>query len=71
MGVLAEEQCWGEGLLQSSSLMEEWPIYWQERIEQLQGAVGSDGNSRKILTICPHCRDTIAVQYRQLGAEFE
>ena len=70
-GVLAEEQCWGEGLLQSSSLMEEWPIYWQERIEQLRGAVGSDGNSRKILTICPHCRDTIAVQYRQLGAEFE
>ena len=68
-GVLAEEQCWGEGLLHGGGLMEDWPMYWEERVAQLDEALGGD-RSRTILTICPHCRDTIGTQYKQVGADF-
>lgn len=68
-GVLAEEQCWGEGLLHGGGLMEDWPLWAQDRIEFLTEALGGD-QSRTILTICPHCRDTIQTQYRACGADF-
>lgn len=68
-GVLPEEKCWGEGQLHGGGLMEEWPFWAQERIEYLTDALGGD-RSRTILTICPHCRDTIETQYAQHGAEF-
>ncbi len=68
-GVLAEEQCWGEGLLHGGGLMEDWPLWAQERIETLTEALGGD-QGRAILTICPHCRDTIHTQYRAFGADF-
>ncbi len=68
-GVLPEERCWGEGLLHGGGLMEEWPLWAQERIEFLTEALVGD-RGRTILTICPHCRDTIETQYRALGAIF-
>lgn len=68
-GVLEEERCWGEGLLHGGGLMEEWPLWAEERIEALTRALGGDRN-RTILTVCPHCRDTIAAQYRSRGAHF-
>jgi len=68
-GVLAEEQCWGEGFLHGGGLMEDWPLWAQDRIEFLTQALGSD-QDRLILTICPHCRDTIQTQYRAFGADF-
>ncbi len=68
-GVLAEEQCWGEGLLHGGGLMEDWPLWARDRIEFLTEALGGDQN-RAILTICPHCRDTIETQYQAFGAEF-
>ncbi len=68
-GVLEEERCWGEGLLHGGGLLEDWPLWAEERIEALTQALGGDRN-RTILTICPHCRDTIATQYRSHGAEF-
>jgi Fe-S oxidoreductase len=68
-GVLAEEQCWGEGLLHGGGLMEDWPLWAQDRIEFLTGALGGD-QSRTVLTICPHCRDTIRTQYQAFGGRF-
>ncbi len=68
-GVLEEEQCWGEGLLHGGGLMEDWPLWAQDRIEFLTAALGGD-QGRTILTICPHCRDTIQTQYRAHGADF-
>jgi len=68
-GVLAEEQCWGEGLLHGGGLMEDWPLWAQDRIEFLTEALGGD-RGRTILTVCPHCRDTIATQYQAFGGEF-
>lgn len=68
-GVLEEEQCWGEGLLHGGGLMEDWPLWAQDRIESLTNALGGD-QGRTILTICPHCRDTIRTQYRAHGADF-
>ena len=68
-GVLEEEQCWGEGLLHGGGLMEDWPLWARDRIEFLTEALGGDRH-RPILTICPHCRDTIQTQYRALGADF-
>jgi len=69
-GVLEEEQCWGEGLLHGGGLMEDWPLWAQDRIEYLTDALGGD-QKRTILTICPHCRDTIQTQYRAFGGEFD
>jgi Fe-S oxidoreductase len=68
-GVLEEERCWGEGLLHGGGLMEDWPLWAQDRIEVLTAALGGD-RGRTILTICPHCRDTIRTQYRAHGADF-
>lgn len=68
-GVLEEEQCWGEGLLHGGGLMEDWPLWAQDRIEFLTETMGGD-QDRGILTICPHCRDTIQTQYRAFGADF-
>lgn len=68
-GVLAEEQCWGEGLLHGGGLMEDWPLWARDRIEFLTVSLGGD-QDRAILTICPHCRDTIQTQYRAFGADF-
>jgi len=68
-GVLAEEQCWGEGLLHGGGLMEDWPLWAQDRIEFLTESLGGD-QDRAILTICPHCRDTIQTQYKAHGADF-
>lgn len=68
-GVLPEEKCWGEGLLHGGGLMEEWPFWAKERIEYLTEALGGD-RTRAIVTICPHCRDTIRTQYGAVGADF-
>jgi Fe-S oxidoreductase len=68
-GVLEEEQCWGEGLLHGGGLMEDWPLWAQDRIEFLSEALGGD-TSRTILTICPHCRDTIQTQYQAFHGNF-
>ncbi len=68
-GVLEEEQCWGEGLLHGGGLMEDWPLWAQDRIEFLSEALGGD-QDRTILTICPHCRDTIQTQYQAFGGGF-
>lgn len=68
-GVLEEEQCWGEGLLHGGGLMEDWPLWAQDRIEFLTAALGGD-QGRTVLTICPHCRDTIQTQYLAHGAAF-
>ncbi len=68
-GVLEEEQCWGEGLLHGGGLMEDWPLWAQDRIEFLSEALGGD-QGRTILTICPHCRDTIQTQYQAFGGRF-
>jgi len=68
-GVLEEEQCWGEGLLHGGGLMEDWPLWAQDRIEFLTEALGGD-QGRTVLTICPHCRDTIRTQYRAYGGNF-
>jgi Fe-S oxidoreductase len=68
-GVLEEERCWGEGLLHGGGLMEDWPLWAQDRIEFLTQALGGD-QSRTVLTICPHCRDTIRTQYRAFGGRF-
>jgi Fe-S oxidoreductase len=63
-GVLAEESCWGEALVHGGGLMEEWPFWKMERIGELDTAMGSD-RGRTILTICPHCKDSIGTQYAQ------
>jgi Fe-S oxidoreductase len=68
-GVLEQEMCWGEPMLHAGGLMEEWPFWKLERIEELDVALGSD-RSRTILTICPHCRDNIGTQYAVSSAPF-
>jgi Fe-S oxidoreductase len=68
-GVLEQEMCWGEPMLHAGGLMEEWPFWKLERIEELDSALGSD-RSRTILTICPHCRDNIGTQYAVASAPF-
>jgi Fe-S oxidoreductase len=68
-GVLEEEVCWGEALVHGGGLMEEWPFWKMDRIEQLDTALGSD-RSRTILTICPHCRDNIETQYAVASQPF-
>jgi Fe-S oxidoreductase len=68
-GVLPDEQCWGEGLLHGGGLMEDWPLWAQDRIEFLTESLGGD-QGRTILTLCPHCRDTIQTQYRAFGGRF-
>jgi len=64
-GVLAEEQCWGEGLLHGGGLMESWPVYKDMQAEALDGSVDGD-HDKLILTICPHCKDSIQTQYEHL-----
>jgi Fe-S oxidoreductase len=49
--------------------MEDWPLWAQDRIEFLTQSLGGD-QSRTILTLCPHCRDTIQTQYRAFGGRF-
>ena len=49
--------------------MEDWPLWAQDRIEFLSEALGGD-QGRTILTICPHCRDTIQTQYQAFGGSF-
>lgn len=49
--------------------MEDWPLWAADRIEFLTEALGGD-QARAVLTICPHCRDTIRTQYRAFGADF-
>jgi Fe-S oxidoreductase len=68
-GVLEEEVCWGEAMVHGGGLMEEWPFWKMDRIEQLDTALGSD-RSRTILTICPHCRDNIETQYAVASQPF-
>ena len=50
--------------------MEDWPFWKLERIEELDTALGGD-RERTILTICPHCKDSIGTQYADVdGAPF-
>ena len=63
-GVLAEESCWGEALLHGGGLMEDWPFWKMERVEELDTALGGN-RERTILTICPHCKDSIGTQYAE------
>ncbi len=60
-GVLEEESCWGEGVLHGGGIMEDWPFYKMERVEELSAAL-DEKHERTILTICPHCRDNIGTQ---------
>lgn len=60
-GVLEEETCWGEGILHGGGLMEDWPMYKEEKVEGLSESLG-EKHDTTILTICPHCRDNISVQ---------
>ena len=49
-GVLAEESCWGEGLLHGGGLMEEWPMLKAEKAA-VKRRVG--GERCVSLVICP------------------
>jgi len=60
-GVLDDESCWGEGLLHGGGIMEDWPFYKMERVDELSGAL-KQKHDTTILTICPHCRDNIGTQ---------
>jgi Fe-S oxidoreductase len=68
-GVPATESCWGEALVHGGGLMEDWPFWKLERVEELDQALGGD-RSRTILTICPHCKDSIGTQYADAGHVF-
>ena len=68
-GVLEEETCWGEGLLHGGGLMEDWPMYKEEKVEVLSESLG-EKHDRTILTICPHCRDNISVQVSEAAVKF-
>lgn len=68
-GVLEEETCWGEGLIHGGGLTETWPVWKLEKVEELEESLGGDCG-RTILTICPHCKDTIGTQYKHLGKHF-
>jgi Fe-S oxidoreductase len=69
-GVLEEESCWGEGVLHGGGIMEDWPFYKMERVEELSAAL-DEKHDRTILTICPHCRDNIGVQLSQAAVAME
>ena len=69
-GVLEEESCWGEGVLHGGGIMEDWPFYKMERVEELSGAL-DEKHDRTILTICPHCRDSIGIQLSQAAEAME
>ncbi|MED5371291.1 MAG: (Fe-S)-binding protein [Myxococcota bacterium] len=60
-GVLEDETCWGEGLLHGGGVFEDWPFYKIEKVEELSDVFEED-HSKKILTICPHCKDNVSVQ---------
>jgi Fe-S oxidoreductase len=68
-GVPETESCWGEALVHGGGLMEDWPFWKLERIEELDTALNGD-RSRTILTICPHCKDSIGTQYADAGHHF-
>lgn len=68
-GVPETESCWGEALVHGGGLMEDWPFWKLERIEELDTALNGD-RSRTILTICPHCKDNIGTQYADAGHHF-
>ncbi|MEC9391322.1 MAG: (Fe-S)-binding protein [Myxococcota bacterium] len=68
-GVPATESCWGEALVHGGGLMEDWPFWKLERAEELDTALGGD-RTRTILTICPHCKDSIGTQYADAGHVF-
>ena len=68
-GVPETESCWGEALVHGGGLMEDWPFWKLERIDELDQAMGGD-RSRTILTICPHCKDSIGTQYADAGHVF-
>ena len=68
-GVPATESCWGEALVHGGGLMEDWPFWKLERAEELDTALGGD-RTRTILTICPHCKDSIGTQYADAGHAF-
>jgi Fe-S oxidoreductase len=68
-GVMPKESCWGEALVHGGGLMEDWPFWKMERIEELDTALDG-GRDRTILTICPHCRDSIGTQYADAGEVF-
>ena len=68
-GVPETESCWGEALVHGGGLMEDWPFWKLERVEELDTALGGD-RSRTILTICPHCKDSIGTQYADAGHVF-
>lgn len=69
-GVLPEESCWGEAVLHGGGLMESWPVYKTMQAEILGEMLGGD-HKKTVLTICPHCRDSIQTQYAHLGNAFE
>ena len=68
-GVPETESCWGEALVHGGGLMEDWPFWKLERIEELDTTLNGD-RSRTILTICPHCKDSIGTQYADAGHHF-
>lgn len=68
-GVPETESCWGEALVHGGGLMEDWPFWKLERVEELDTALGGD-RERTILTICPHCKDSIGTQYADAGHVF-
>ncbi|MFT5680536.1 MAG: Fe-S oxidoreductase [Myxococcota bacterium] len=69
-GVLEEESCWGEGILHGGGIMEDWPFYKEERVMALSEAL-EEKHERTILTICPHCKDNIAVQLSSAAEQME
>ena len=69
-GVLAEESCWGEGILHGGGLMEDWPFYKEERVMELSEAL-EEKHDRTILTICPHCKDNIGTQLSAAAEQLE
>jgi Fe-S oxidoreductase len=68
-GVLPEEQCWGEGVVHGGGLMEAWPIYKTIQHEVLGEMMGGD-HAKTVLTICPHCKDSIKTQYAHMENPF-
>ncbi|MFT5583008.1 MAG: Fe-S oxidoreductase [Cognaticolwellia sp.] len=67
-GVLEDETCWGEGLLHGGGLFEDWPFYKIEKVEELSDSLGED-HTKKILTVCPHCRDNVSTQLSSAAVE--
>ncbi len=67
-GVLEDETCWGEGLLHGGGVFEDWPFYKIEKVEELSDSLGED-HTKKILTVCPHCRDNVSTQLSAAAVE--